>query len=51
MAIHHITNKMFQDKPPFQKSEVYEKLKELLGNAKILPNKLFFIEEVLNFDN
>ncbi len=32
MAIHHITNKMVQDKPPFQGSEAHSKLAELVSD-------------------
>ena len=32
MAIHHITEKMVADKPPFQESDAYAKLKELVSD-------------------
>ena len=32
MAIHHITNKMVQEKPRFKDSEIYTKLKEILSD-------------------
>ena len=32
MAIHHITNKMVEDKPPFKGSDAYAKLQELVSD-------------------
>ena len=32
MAIHHITNQMVEDKPPFQGSGAYKQLKELVND-------------------
>jgi DNA polymerase III epsilon subunit-like protein len=32
MVVHHITNKMVADKPPFQGSDAYQKLSRLAGD-------------------
>ncbi|MDB4303389.1 3'-5' exonuclease [Desulfosarcina sp.] len=32
MVVHHITEKMVQDKPPFQESDAYAKLQELVSD-------------------
>lgn len=34
MAVHHITNKMIQDKPPFSGSKLYEQLYALVRDEK-----------------
>ena len=31
MAVHHITNKMLQNKPPFSGSELYDQLSDLVA--------------------
>jgi len=33
MAVHHITNKMVEDKPPFRGSEVCDQLDELVADV------------------
>jgi exodeoxyribonuclease X len=32
MAVHHITNKMVEDKPPFQGSPTHQKLSALISD-------------------
>jgi DNA polymerase III epsilon subunit-like protein len=34
MAVHHITEKMVADKPPFMGSEIYDRLKELVRTIR-----------------
>ena len=44
MAVHHITEKMVADKPPFKKSDEYNQLRELLqdfGNIVVAHNAKF----------
>ena len=52
MAIHHITNKMVQDKPPFKKSDVYTKLQELVSdiNNVIVAHNAKFDMKILQMD-
>ena len=44
MAVHHITNEMVQDKPPFRGSEAWNQLRELMAsdrNAMVAHNAVF----------
>ena len=50
MAIHHITNKMVQDKPSFQGSEAHENLRKLVSDQHniIVAHNARFDMEMLN---
>ena len=50
MAIHHITNKMVEDKPPFKGSEAYERLSKLISDEHniIVAHNARFDLEMLN---
>jgi DNA polymerase III epsilon subunit-like protein len=52
MAIHHITNKMVEDKPPFMGSRVYDKLKDLLDdeNNVIVAHNAKFDMQMLHME-
>ena len=50
MSIHHITNKMVKDKPPFQGSEAHENLSRLISDQSnyIVAHNARFDMEMLN---
>ena len=50
MAVHHITNKMVEDKPPFKGSEAYERLSKLISDEHniIVAHNARFDVEMLN---
>jgi exodeoxyribonuclease X len=50
MAVHHITNKMVTDKPPFKGSEAYERLSKLISDTSniIVAHNAKFDVEMLN---
>ena len=50
MAVHHITNKMVEDKPPFKGSEAYERLSKLVSDQHniIVAHNARFDMEMLN---
>ncbi|MDB4303654.1 DUF3820 family protein [Desulfosarcina sp.] len=52
MVVHHITNKMVQDKPPFKESDEYEKLQKLVSdiNNVIVAHNAQFDMQMLNME-
>lgn len=50
MSIHHITNKMVENKPPFKESEAYEQLSKLVSDEHniIVAHQAQFDVEMLN---
>ena len=50
MVVHHITDKMVADKPPFQGSKVHEKLSKLVGDEHniIIAHNASYDVEMLN---
>ena len=47
MTVHHITNEMVQDKPPFRDSDTWRKLQDLVnsdGNVMIAHNAAFDVD-------
>ena len=52
MVVHHITEKMVQDKPPFQESDAYAKLQELVSdiNNVIVAHNAQFDMKILQME-
>ncbi len=53
MVVHHITDKMVQDKPPFMGSDEYAKLQELIGdkNNVVVAHNAQFDMQMLNMES
>lgn len=52
MVVHHITDKMVKDKPPFMGSEVYDRLKDLVAdeNNVIVAHNAQFDMKILQME-